>query len=143
MIKRTLWQLALGASLLFGGQALAGESLTLNVSVIHAQKKAGPTDTALDGQALKRAFKGYRSFKLLDKRALKMSKKQPGKLRLPNGLAAQFRYEGKAGARHKVNFAVPRKRVDVDLRAPLKRTFYQAGMRYKKGILILALSLSH
>ncbi|MBU0552183.1 hypothetical protein KKF91_09310 [Myxococcota bacterium] len=138
----TLWRIALGAALLFGGQALAADALTLNVTIIHAQKKAGPTDAALNGAALKRAFKGYNSFKLLDQKALKLSKKGASSLKLPNGQDAHFRYEGLAGARHKINFAVPKKRVDVDLRAPLKRTFYQAGMRYKKGMLILALTLN-
>ena len=86
-------------------------------------------------------FGGYTSFKQLDKAELKLTAQKGGQIALPNGKTAAFAYKGKTGSQHQLKLTIPHSRVDVDLRAPAGKMFYQAGMKHDGGILILALYL--
>ena len=122
----------------------AKDEIGLKVVVIHATRDPGGVDSSLKRiqSALKDSFGNYKSFKPLAKANIRLSKndKSP-KLQLPNGQTASFRYDGKDGKSHKLHLSIPKSKVNVDLRSPLKRPFFQAGMRYREGILILALVL--
>lgn len=128
---------------LLGGPsaAVAAEGITLKVTVIHATKSGGAVDPALAPirGSLQQAFGGYTGFKQLDASELVLGRGQSGTVSLPNGKSAVFEYKGPAGPQHQLKLRIPESKVDVDLRAPAKRMFYQAGLPHDGGILILAL----
>jgi hypothetical protein len=143
--KHMGWALALGLLVTLGGAAQAqAADVRLKVAVIHATKDGGQKDPALRKiqGALEKAFGGYTMFKQLAKHDLKLTKSQAEQVVLPNGRSASFTYQGPAGAhQHNIKFAVPDSKVDVDVRLPMNRMFYQAGFKHDGGILILALYL--
>lgn len=125
------------------GPAQAAEKASLKISVIYATKKPGPKDPALKKiqRSLEKAFGGYKNFRQLAKHKLSLSLKKTRQIKLPNKQTAGFTYEGTVKKREKIKVSIPKSRVDVTLRAPKRRMFYQAGLRHKDGILILALYL--
>ena len=131
-------------TLLFGmGLAQAGNTAKVKVAVIHATKAKAPKDPALKKieKSLKTAFGGYKSFKQLDKQVLKLTAGKPANIKLPGAQKARLTYKGKKGKRHMMTLAIPKSKVNVDLRVPARKLFYQAGIPYKNGILILAFYL--
>lgn len=140
--RHILGALCLSLWLLGGaGAAVAADGITLKVTVVHATKSGGEVDPALAAirGSLQQAFGGYTSFKQLDDTELALRQGQSGTVSLPNGKSAVFEYKGPAGPQHQLELRIPESKVDVDLRAPAKRMFYQAGMPHAGGILILAL----
>jgi hypothetical protein len=125
------------------GTASAAEPITLKVSVVHATRTGSEVDPALANirGSLEQAFGGYTSFKQLDRAELAIARGGSGEVALPNGKTAVFEYKGLAGTQHQLKLRIPQSKVEVDLRAPAKRMFYQAGMPHDGGILILALYL--
>ena len=129
--------------LLLGGSATAANAaVKLKVSVVHAQKKAGPKDAKLkkiQGR-LERAFSRYKSFKSLSTHQFKLEAGKDAKLKLPTGKMASLKYIGAAGKRaHKLDLKVGQN--TLNLRVPQRRLFFQAGLKYKGGMLILAIYL--
>ena len=123
--------------------ANAAEGVTLKVAVVHATKDGNQTDPALANiqGKLKKVFGAYTAFKQLDKAELRLTAKKGGQVSLPNGKTAAFAYAGKKGSQHQLKLTIPESNVNVDLRAPAGKMFYQAGMKHDGGILILALYL--
>ncbi len=138
--------LALAATLLtmvLSSPALAAPPTVLKVSVVHATKGKGATtvDPKLKkiGKALRQAFAGYSNFKRLASHKLTLDPQAT--VTLPGGRSAVFTHKGTKGKDVKLNFAIPKSKVDVDLTSRPGRVFVQAGLRHDKGILILALYL--
>lgn len=140
----------LGAALCLGllavsgpGAARAAEGVTLEVTVVHAKKGGASIDPALGvvAGALTKAFEGYGTFRKLDEKRLTLARGGEGRLGLPDGKTAVFVYKGAAGSRHKLELRIPENKVDVDLRAPTRKVFFQAGLPHDGGILILAMFL--
>ncbi len=123
--------------------ANAADGVTLKVAVVHAKKAGDQTDPALANiqGSLQKVFGGYTAFKQLDKAELPLTASKGGEVKLPNGKTAAFAYTGKKGAQHQLKLTIPESNVNVDLRAPARKMFYQAGMKHDGGILILALYL--
>lgn len=138
--------LALGAlSVSQGGSAQAAEpGLRLKVSVIQASKEKGPPDPALAKiQAeIQEAFAGYQGFKRVQAEEKLLADDTPVKISLPNGETAEFKHQGVEKNLHKIHFSLTKSKVNLDLKAPLKKVFYQAGMKHGGGILILAMYLA-
>lgn len=140
--RTTIGALALGLMMMPLAASAAG-GVTLKVSVVHATKNGNQTDPALANiqGSLSKVFGGYTSFKQLDKAELALTLQKGGTVKLPNGKTAAFAYKGKQGRQHQLKLTIPESRVNVDLRAPARKMFYQAGMKHAGGILILALYL--
>jgi hypothetical protein len=127
-----------------GQAAPVGDPIRLKVSVIHAFKSEG-----LRGE-LTEAYAGYKGFKLLQSEELAIyDPAQPlgaqaaQSIKLPNGETAEFRHSGvSAKGQHSIRFSLAQAKVVVDLKAPLRKVFYQAGMKHAGGILILAMYLT-
>jgi len=142
--RRRLLSVALGGlmMLLVSVPAGAAEGVRLKVSVVHATKapavaKPGLKPTVL--RSLKKTFAGYTSFQEVAKHKLKFTEGGKGSVKLPNGKTAVVSYKGKKGSQHLINLGIGR--VNVDLRSPARRLFYQAGLKHNNGILILAFYL--
>ncbi|MEE2786613.1 MAG: hypothetical protein VX589_04685 [Myxococcota bacterium] len=122
----------------------ASNEVTAKVAVIHATKTAGGMDAKLSKKivrSLRKTFGGFKTFKELDKKTIKLVMNKSKQITLPNAQKATLNYRGKKGRSHLLTFAIPESKVNVDLRAPAKKLFYQAGIPHKDGILILAFYL--
>lgn len=135
--------LSLGLIVGFVAPALAADQADLKVSVIHATKRAGPVDPALARiqKTLEKSFGGYSSFRELAKHKVELPLKKTRQIKLPNDQTAGFTYEGSVKEQEKIRLSIPRSKVDVSLRVPPRKVFFQAGLPHDGGILILALYL--
>ena len=139
--------LTFAGCLMFGlTSAHASKAVTLKVAVVHATKtKETKKDPALKKirRSLKKAFGkiGYTSFRQVQKQTLELAVGQSGVIKLPAAQKALVKYTGKKAKRHMVKLSIPKSKVNVALRAPARKIFYQAGIPYKDGILILAFYL--
>lgn len=138
--------LTVAASLMFASApavCAAKEVVKLKITVIHATKKKGGVEASLRRfkRDLSTAFAGYGSFRRLTEREVMLTRGKKSTVRLPTGQAADFVYKGERKGRHQVNLSIPKSEVDVDLSAPFGRAFYQAGISYQGGVLILAMLL--
>lgn len=134
--------LLIAAFMLAAAPAQAAEPQVLKVSVVHATKTGkAQVDPKLKriSASLKMAFAGYKNFKRLDSHTLKLDPKAT--VTLPGGRSAVFTHKGTKGKNVKLNFAIPKSKVDVDLTSQPGRVFFQAGLKHDSGILILALYL--
>jgi hypothetical protein len=143
--RRTLLtSLALFAcGFLFAGHAQAAEQIELKVSVIHASKAVGKADPALKKieSSLRKAFGGFSSFQQVANQADKLTVGKKLDIKLPNGQNAVVEYKGKAKKHHQLRLTIPTSKVAVDLSVPSRKMFYQAGIKHKDGILVLAFYL--
>jgi hypothetical protein len=147
-LARVLLGLTMGIGVLLGSgarDASAGEpGLRLKVSVIQATKEKSAPDPALariQGE-LAEAFAGYQGFKRLQAEEKLLAGETPVKIDLPNGESAEFKHQGVDKNLHKIRFSLTKSKVNLDLKAPLKKMFYQAGMKHGGGILILAMYIA-
>ena len=124
--------------------AYAGDSVKLKVAIVHASKAAGKIDPRISkrmAKSLHTAFGQFKSFRLVSKTALKLKKGKRVPVALPTKDKAVVAYDGKSAKKHKILLSIPKHKVKMRLSAPAKKLFYQAGIRHKKGILILAFYL--
>ncbi|MFN3202977.1 MAG: hypothetical protein ACE366_31580 [Bradymonadia bacterium] len=137
----TLWPM------LFVTQASAAEAVEMTISVIHATNGDGGVDPVLKPikDDLTKAFSQYKSFKRVGRSEYALNPTGVARVLLPSQKgAANFAYNGpdpKDPKLHHVTFSVPQKKVKVDLRLPMRKVFYQAGLKHDGGILILAIYL--
>ena len=137
--------LLIGSLSLMGlSAAHASDAVSLKVSVVHASKDAGQTDKRISprmAKSLRTAFGQFKSFKQLDRKALNLKKGKRVAVDLPTKDKAVVIYDGKSGKKHRISLLIPEHKVRMKLSAPAKKLFYQAGIRHKNGILILAFYL--
>ncbi len=121
--------------------AAAQDKVEIGVRAILASPEAGAADPELaDLQAtLVKAFEGYGTFKELsdEKAALALQKTQ--KFALPDGTAFEVAFKGTTGDLLKLGLSVGDK-FKSDVRVSRGSTFFQAGLPYNKGILIIAIT---
>ena len=146
MFRSIMMGIALLGILGFSGMstAHAKDTVKLKVAVVYASKDAGKTDSRISGRmakSLRTAFGQFKSFKLVSKEGFKLKKGNRASIALPTKDEAIVAYVGKARKKHKVLLSIPKHKVKMHLSAPAKKLFYQAGIRHKKGILILAFYL--
>ena len=118
----------------------------LSVKVLLATKTALASQQiqSYESAEVKRLFSKhqYRYFYLLGERTLDFSEPIATKHRaieLPNEQSAKFVYTGFENGQHVYDFSLPDYGVKAQIKAPPNRTFYQAGIRYKGGVVILQL----
>lgn len=145
---RTLFmKMGVVAGLLLGGfvsHAQAADSASLKLSVIHASKKAGPTDPALRNIAkkLKRSFSNRKSFKELAKHKFDLRLKKTRQIKLPNGQTASFTYLGKVNKRDQFKVSIPKSKIDMKVSVRKNGLLFIAKrIKHKDGDLIMALFL--
>lgn len=118
----------------------------LSVKVFHATKTAVSSQQAqrFNSAEIKSLFSkhNYRHFYLLGESSLDFAStvSKPNKaVELPNKQSAKFRYRGFLNGQYVYDFSLPDYGVTAQIKATPGRTFYQAGIRYKEGMIILQL----
>ena len=128
--------------LLCSGPAFAAPEVDCQIRAIHATR-AGEVDPRLEPIAgnLRSAFAGYRGFKLLSSHSHSLKKGQSGESKLPTGHSLRVTFLEMAGEFIRMVVSIP-PRLRTTVRVKDGGTFFQAGLVYKGGILILAITPS-
>ena len=133
--------LTLGTLMGFAPEARA-DSITVEVRSIAASTEGDGFDARLDELKTKlhKAFRGYKSFKQVGRRTLRFKEDKEKSMPLPNGSELTLTYHGMAGNLVKLGLTIAGK-MSTTLRASPGSTFFQAGMDYEDGILILVITV--
>lgn len=120
-----------------------GESkVEVRVVSIYAKKGEGGMDPSLNALSgkLRKGFDGYHSFKKVGESSFEVKLGEGGKATLGNGKEFELRYLEESGKYVKVEAEIPGK-VRTKLRVIRGSTFFQAGLGYEEGILVVAIEL--
>lgn len=118
------------------------DPITVEVRTIAASTQGTGFDARLNplkGQ-LTKAFRGYTSFKLEGQRTLRLKDGKSKSMPLPNGSELTLTHHGMAGNLIKLGLSLADK-MSTMLRVSRGSTFFQAGMDYGSGILIVAITV--
>ncbi len=118
------------------------DPITVEIRTIAASTEGSGFDPRLDtlkGQ-LTKAFRGYTSFRLEGRRTLRLKEGKSKSMPLPNGSELTLTHHGMAGALVKLGLTLAAK-MSTMLRVSRGGTFFQAGMDYDDGILIIAITV--
>jgi len=120
----------------------AAEDITVEVRSIEASREDGGLDPKLgDLQGtLDVTFAGYSSFRQLSKETVVLEGAKPKEVALPNDSKLTLTFHGFSDKLVKLGLGISDK-MNTTLRVSPGSHFFQAGMRYKKGILILAIKV--
>lgn len=127
---------------LIGWTQPAAADIKVEVRTISAQKGAPKFDERLEdlrGQ-LTKTFAGYTSFTQVDTQSVSIAEKGSGKVRLVNGQEMTLTFFGLAGNLVSLGLNLVGK-MNTTLRLSPGSTFFQAGMAYQDGVLILAIKI--
>lgn len=120
----------------------AAADISVTVRSIAASKDGKSVDPKLrDIQStLNVTFAGYTSFTQLGSQSVTMAKGKSSTVALPNRDELTLTFNGYAGSLVKLGLGISKK-LNTTLRVSPGSTFFQAGMRYKSGIMILAITV--
>lgn len=142
---RTLLNIFLTLTVLMGVLAFArpaaAQDISVRVRVIAATKQGDSFDKKLGDlkNKLQKAFGGYSNFKLLDDTKFKLEKSQSRSMSLPGGTKLKLTFNGVSADLLRIGLAIG-DQFSTTLRASRGSTFFQAGLDYKNGTLILAIT---
>lgn len=123
-------------------QAQADESVNVDVRVIRVATSGGAhVDPALGDlkQKLLKAFDGYENFKSLSRNQATIAKGRSHKFTLPDGTALTVTAKDTSGETLRLGLGVGDK-FRTNVRVSPGNTFFQAGLPYKGGILVIAIT---
>lgn len=131
-----------GALLMMSSVAMAEESVSVEVRTIYASTDGEECERALRRFCgrLERGFAGFSSFQQLDSSTLRVEKDQAAQFTLPTNATVTVTYNGRVDDFVKLGLAID-DRLNTTLRATPGSTFFQAGLRHREGILILAITV--
>lgn len=120
----------------------SAQTVDVEVRAISASKDGDSFDSKLaDLKAkLQKVFANYSSFEQLSKTSIQLDKGQTNSVRLPEGSTLEITFHGLAEDLIKLGVDVGDK-LSTTLRASPGSTFFQAGLEYGDGILILAITV--
>lgn len=122
-------------------QSVQSQEARFKVRVLLASKQGERVDPQIPdgiGKYLKKTFGArYSSFQLLDSRVMKVKLDQTGELTLPDQSVLKLRFRGLPEDFVKLTMEI--KDLRTTIRIKNGGLFFQAGHRYKNGILILAI----
>lgn len=143
---RTLLKILLMVTLLagvvgFSQPAAAQQEVTVRVRSIAASKTGDSFDSRLNDLKgkLTRAFGGYTSFKQVGDSRFQIKEGQSESVSVPGGTSVRVTFHGVSGDFYRLGLAIGDK-LRTTLRASPGSTFFQAGLDYKDGMLILAIT---
>lgn len=124
------------------GQARADDTVTVDVRVIRVATSGGahvdPALADLKSKLLK-AFDGYENFKSLSQDSATLAQGQSHSFTLPDGTELLVTAKETAGETLRLGLGVGNK-FKTNVRVSPGNTFFQAGLPYKGGILVIAIT---
>lgn len=142
MILNIMLTLMMVTGLTFAAPAMAqAEEITVQVRSISASNGEGFDPKLEDLRSkLEKAFKGYTKFQMIGDTTFPVAEGEKKTIRLPNGASMSVTFHGLAGKFIKLGLGIAGK-LNTTLRASSGSTFFQAGLEYQDGILILAITV--
>ncbi|RDV36189.1 hypothetical protein DV096_20320 [Bradymonadaceae bacterium TMQ3] len=133
---------AFGLLLSFSVNASAQEKVTVEVRAIAAGSAGEGFDSQLSDlrRRLERGFAGYSSFRQVASSRLALGAGESDDVTLPDGSTLTMTSHGKEENFVKLGLSIG-DRLNTTLRATPGSTFFQAGLNYQDGILILAITV--
>lgn len=128
--------------LLIANDEASAESINVSVRAIAASTQGDSFDESLGDlrNQLNRAFAGYSNFEQVAHHNFTIRRRQSNETQLPNGSTMTLSYNGKSRDRQFIKLGLDiAGRISTTLRATPGSTFFQAGLDYRGGILILAI----
>ncbi len=121
--------------------AQAKETVELEVTTLVATKAACPEDPSLQPllPLLRRSFEEHAGFKALSTTTLRAELGEVEELPLPNSATLRLTFRGMEEGLVRLGLAIP-PRLKTRVRVKPGSTFFQAGMSYGDGILVLAIT---
>ncbi len=134
---------AMGLITLAASPALAGDSVSVEVRVIAATSDGDEFDDDLEDirNRLERGFTDYSSFEELGRQTHRIEKDSSQNFGLPTGDTLTLTYNGSDDEFVKLGLVLETK-LSTNLRATPGSTFFQAGLSYKDGTLVLAITVN-
>lgn len=142
---RTLLNIILTVTVLAGivgfSKPAAAQEVTIRIRSIAAGTEGTAFDKDLNDleSKLHKAFRGYTSFKLIQDTQFTLKKSDSHTISVPGGTKVTMSFHGVAGEFLRLGLAIGDK-LHTTLRASPGSTFFQAGLNYKNGMLILAIT---
>lgn len=128
---------------LFGfSRPAAAQTVSVQVRSIAASTHGKHFDGRLNDLRgkLKMAFAGYTNFQLVNNASFTVGKKQTHAVTLPNGSTMKVTFFGMMRQFIKLGLGIDGK-LNTTLRVTSGSTFFQAGLSYKGGILVIAITV--
>jgi len=121
---------------------VSAEEITVEVRSIAASEEGEGVDDSLQGMKskLEKVFGNYSKFEQIDRSSIELDKDQQKSIDLPEGSTLEVTFHGFADDLIKLGIDVAGK-LSTTLRASSGSTFFQAGLDYEDGILILAITV--
>lgn len=118
------------------------ETISVKIQSIAASSSGENFDSKLEPlrSKLQKAFRGYSNFKLVGDSKFQLKDGQKETTNLPDGSVMTVTFHGLAGKFIKLGLGIAGK-LNTTLRASPGSTFFQAGLEYQDGILILAITV--
>lgn len=129
-------------ALLMAAPLAAEEKVTVEVRSIAASVDGDEFDEELDDikGRLHRGFEDYSSFRQLDRQTRDIQRDEKAQFDLPTDDLLTLGYDGRADDFVRLGLVLE-DRLSTTLRATPGSTFFQAGLRYEDGLLILAITV--
>ena len=121
---------------------VSAQTVDVEVRAISASKEGDSFDKKLADlkSKLETVFASYLKFEQLSKTSIQLDKGQSDSVKLPEGSTLEITFHGLADDLIKLGVDVGDK-LSTTLRASPGSTFFQAGLEYDDGILILAITV--
>lgn len=115
------------------------EQVACEIHVIHAQKGKPHMDPKLKSMAryLNNAFARYQSFKRINKDAFRLGLQKSDRTKLPNGDHLKLTFLG--GEKNMLRLAMELSGLKTTVKVRDGGLFFQAGHKYKNGMLVVAI----
>lgn len=121
---------------------VSAQTVDVEVRAISASKDGESFDEKLSDlkAKLQKVFANYTEFEQISKTSVQLDKGQTNSVKLPEGSTLEITFHGLADDLIKIGVDVGDK-LSTTLRASPGSTFFQAGLEYDDGILILAITV--
>lgn len=142
---RTLLNILLTLTVLAGivgfSEPAAAQEVTIRVRSIAASTQGQHFDSKLDDlkTKLQKAFRGYTHFELVDDTKFTLQANKSKTVAVPGGTEMTLEFKGVTGDFLRLGLSIGDK-LHTTLKASRGSTFFQAGLSYKSGMLILAIT---
>lgn len=143
MIQALIMATVMCFGLTVSAQPAAAQNVRVVIKSIEASKGEPYIDPKLNDlrkQLNQPGFAGYSTFKQVDSTSFSLSKGKSKDLRLKNGKEAKLTFHGEANNLARIGLEIVGS-MNTTLRLSKGSYFFQAGMRYGSGILILAIKI--
>jgi hypothetical protein len=127
---------------LFTPAVAQAETISVQIQSIAASSTGTSFDPSLESlrPKLQKAFGGYSNFQRVGDTTFTLKNGERQGTKLPDGSTINITFHGLAGKFIKLGLGVAGK-LNTTLRASPGSTFFQAGLEYQDGILILAITV--